>query len=730
MQRPFRRRLGNPSRRKPRIPSAVPSSKRISLALVMHNHQPVGNFGWVIDEVFGQAYEPMVSALERHPQVRVGLHYTGPLLEWMVEHRLGLIERLRALVEREQVEILGGGHFEPVLVALPERDRQGQLRRMRDEVERLFGTSPAGAWLAERVWEPALASDLAQAGYRYTVLDDNHLRGATVPEDEMWGTYTTDDQGRLLTVFGTEKGLRYRIPWRPVPELIEYLRANATEDGRRLGTMGDDGEKFGAWPGTHELCWSKDGWIDECFTALEDNADWLTTVTPSGWLEREPPRGRIYVPTASYVEMTEWALPPSEANVFHRLVAEADSMGSPAARFLKGAMWRNFQARYREVNDLHKQMLRASAAVDEMPPGAARALALEHLYRGQSNDCYWHGLFGGIYIVHMRMATLHHLIAAEDLAYAGRPVAGVSDFDLDGIDEVLLGTDGLTVMLDVAEGAGIGSIDLRASRVALASALRRRPEAYHDHLREMEKQRASGGSGAAFNPHEQMMAKEENLTRYLAYDDHERRSALVRLIRDGEDAAEVGDFARAEWQLESVAEREVVASRVAADLRLRKRISLAGGRMDPRLRVEVELTAAHGFDGALELEWNINLMGGGANPDAYYAWADREARHDGAGALTLGGPEPLLMGNRHEGVQVTLTTQPAAERTWSPIETVSNSEAGFERVYQGSCLLVRWPARLAAGETARFAVDLRVAQDRDRSAEESGQATEPQQVAR
>ena len=131
----------------------------------------------------------------------------------------------------------------------------------------------------------------------------------------------------------------------------------------------------------------------------------------------EPPLGRIYVPTASYVEMTEWALPPDDALVFHDAIEKATEEGSAALPFLSGAMWRNFQARYREINDLHKQMLRVSAAVDAMPdddPTTERAE--DHLHRGQSNDCYWHGLFGGVYIVHMRMATLAHLIAAEDLA--------------------------------------------------------------------------------------------------------------------------------------------------------------------------------------------------------------------------------------------------------------------------------------------------------------------------
>ena len=75
----------------------------------------------------------------------------------------------------------------------------------------------------------------------------------------------------------------------------------------------------------------------------------------------------------------------------------------PEARWLRGGFWRNFQVKYREINDLHKQMLRTSAQGRRRCRRApARERALDHLYRGQSNDCYWHGLFGGIYIAHMR----------------------------------------------------------------------------------------------------------------------------------------------------------------------------------------------------------------------------------------------------------------------------------------------------------------------------------------
>ncbi len=304
------------------------------------------------------------------PRVRLALHYTGPLLDWLGAERPEFLERLRALVDRGQVELLGGGYYEPVLASLPERDRLGQLTRMADELERLTGRRPRGAWLAERVWEPDLPTSLVMAGYGWTILDDNHFRAASIPEERLWGPYTTDDQGHLLTVFGTEKGLRYRIPFGEVDDLIAYLRDHATEEGDRVGTMGDDGEKFGSWPTTWEHCWGANRWVDRFFDALEANAGWLTTVTPSDWLDGNAPIGRVYLPTASYAEMGEWSLPPDESRRFADLLHRAEAAGAPEYRYLRGGFWRNFQVKYREINDLHKQMLRTSAKVGGDARGA------------------------------------------------------------------------------------------------------------------------------------------------------------------------------------------------------------------------------------------------------------------------------------------------------------------------------------------------------------------------
>jgi alpha-amylase len=713
---------------------------RISLALAIHNHQPVGNFGWVFAEVYDRAYLPMLEALEEHPGVRLSLNYTGPLLEWLAAERPEFLRRLGELVGRQQVELLGGGLYEPILASLPEHDRIAQLTRMAGTIEGITGRRPRGAWLAERVWEPDMPTSLETAGYRWTILDDQHFRAAAIPEENLWGAYTTEDQGHLLTVFGTEQGLRYRIPFGAVEDVIGYLRDHATEGGERVGMMGDDGEKFGAWPTTYEHCWGGGRWVARFFDALEANADWLTTVTPSQWLDREPPIGRVYLPTSSYAEMGEWALPPDETAVFAPLLHRAVADHRPEARWLRGGFWRNFQVKYREINDLHKQMLRTSAKVAAMPPGPARDAATDHLHRGQSNDCYWHGLFGGIYISHMRLATYEHLIAAEDAADAVLGTlrsAVTSDLDMDGLPEVLLAEPGQVVTVKPSEGGGIGSWDVRAARHALAAVLRRRPEAYHDTLRA---HKAAGATpeppvaepGAPSSIHDLVMVKEEGLASRLYYDDHERRSGLVRFLAPNTTPemyataaeTELGDLRDGLFAVDHLAPGQVSVSRegtvVGQPVTVSKSIRLLGGRLDPELVIDLEVH--HRGDAPIEarlgLELGVQLLGGGGNPSAWYDLAGVRTAHDGSGEAM--GVEAIGYGNDWVGVAVRATAAPAADAWWSPIETVSNSESGFERVYQGSALLLSWRVRLAPGEARRFAVSQRVAVARDRAVEEAG----------
>ncbi len=180
----------------------------IHFGLVLHNHQPVGNFPWVFQQVYEEAYLPMIEALERHPTVRLSLHYTGSLLDWMREAHPAFLQRIAALAQREQVEMVSGGYYEPILPSIPHSDQLAQIHRLSERIARDFGAQASGMWIAERVWEPELPHLLREAGIEWTILDDVHFKNVGLEDSDLYGYYATEDQSSVLKVFATSKSMR------------------------------------------------------------------------------------------------------------------------------------------------------------------------------------------------------------------------------------------------------------------------------------------------------------------------------------------------------------------------------------------------------------------------------------------------------------------------------------------------------------------------------------------
>jgi alpha-amylase len=154
-----------------------------------------------------------------------------------------------------------------------------------------------------------------------------------------------------------------------------------------------------------------------------------------------------------------------------------------------------------------------------------------------------------------------------------------------------------------------------------------------------------------------------------------------------------------------------------AGLRVRKELVLGGDRRSPTLTLAVAVTNRSDapIEATLGLEWTLMLLGGGGNPAAWWEVDGRRTAHDSAGtAPALTG---LAQGNDYVGISVATTVSEPAEAWWAPVETVSISESGFERVYQGAGLLLSWPVTLEPGATRTVSVSHAVTTAHDRTAE-------------
>ena len=67
---------------------------QVRLILALHDHQPVGNFGFVFEKAYAQAYLPFLEAMERHPRLHWNLHAPGILWEWMEAQHPDYIDRI------------------------------------------------------------------------------------------------------------------------------------------------------------------------------------------------------------------------------------------------------------------------------------------------------------------------------------------------------------------------------------------------------------------------------------------------------------------------------------------------------------------------------------------------------------------------------------------------------------------------------------------------------------
>ncbi|NVM53422.1 MAG: DUF1925 domain-containing protein, partial [Candidatus Helarchaeota archaeon] len=392
----------------------VSTQKGINFPLVFHFHQPVGNFGHIIEVAYKRSYLPLIQKLDNYPKVKAGLHFTGFLLEWLFENHTEFIDLLKNMLDRKQIELIGGAYYEPIISMISDEDKLGQIGLLKDFIKENFGVDPQGFWLAERVWEPHLPKILEEANLKYILIDDFHLRMNGLSEEETFYTYITEEQGAEVIVVPINEYLRYTTPWKPIKETLDYLTTNASSEPERMICLIDDAEKFGLWRDTYEICYQTgyDGtpWMDKLLSMIERNP-WIKSLTLSEYIDQFLPRGLIYIPTTSYDKMSRWVLPTPERESLERLVHLAKDKkiehSGDLIKHLKGTgFWRQFLVKYYEANNMHKKMMYVRDKLrwveGEWGRDERTKKVLREIYKAQTNDPYWHGQFGGVYFGFMR----------------------------------------------------------------------------------------------------------------------------------------------------------------------------------------------------------------------------------------------------------------------------------------------------------------------------------------
>jgi hypothetical protein len=618
----------------------------------LHLHQPVGNFDHVMADHVRDVYRPIIERASAAGLLPLTLHVSGPLLEWLEQHDVAWLDMIGRLAADAKLELLLAGFDEPILAALPKPDRLEQIGRLREYLKRRFGVAATGLWLTERVWHPGLAEDLAEAGVEYALVDDRHFLVCGFRSEDLHRPHLTESNGRRVGLLAIDERLRYLIPFRPPEETAAYLR-ELRGRGHQLAVLADDGEKFGGWPGTKQWVYGS-GWLDNFLTTIErlTAAGEVKLSTGQEAFRQVPSGGLAYLGTASYREMEKWALPPVAQQELTRLEDELGPKDLAAsASFVRGGHWHHFLVKYPESNRMHKTMLALSALSRSRgdPPEARRAIG-----RAQCNDAYWHGVFGGLYLPHLRTAIWHQLALAERVLRHGESLACEElDVDYDGFPELWVHSSQFSGVISPRRGGAIEVFTRFSDLTNLADVLTRRRESYHEPPKPSASHDNAGGGGTASIHDIERAARLKELPPV----DAEPRAMLVeRLIGREVTAAQ---YAAAQYQ----------PLRSWSGVALRASVTQSSGQLTVALQGE-GLDKQLQFDAAGCVAVSYKWDGGGLPEHAVFA--------------------PELSVSR----SIALRLHPDAEIWRSDITTVARSERGFEETVQGLSLTPRWPAHL------------------------------------
>jgi hypothetical protein len=708
---------------------------RVKFVFAIHCHQPVGNFDFVFEDSYNRCYHPFLKTLNDFPDFKCCLHYTGILLDWIEKNRPEHFDMIKNMVSRGQLEMLGGGFYEPIFAVIPDEDKVGQIIKLSRMIESKTGKPPRGMWLAERLWEPHLPSSLSRAGMEYVVVDDTHFKYSGLDNGDLDGYYISEEIGETLRIFPSSKFLRYSIPFKDAGVSVDYIKSYCENSDNPVVVYADDAEKFGIWPGTHELCY-EEKWLPNFMESILKAFHGIQPAHFSEVIDSIPPKGNIYLPTASYAEMMEWALPAKATKKYRAFeeILESSELLDKYGIFVRGGFWRNFLSKYPESNNIHKKMLWVHRKIKEAEPRIGDAegrrlleSAVDEKRKGQCNDPYWHGVFGGLYLNNLRNAVYKHLIAADKLVDAAVKSSPnwidvrKADFDRDGRDELIAETPSINIFIAPAHGGSIFELDYKPIEYNLCNNLTRREEAYHQQIIDNVNKKPVEGEAASI--HDMIVSKEKGLEKHLKYDWYRRAFMLDHFFGDHANIdnymacahPEQGDFVNTEYELDYRTENNsliVTLSRnghvwvgsewcpvtVVKDIEIDDRA--------PALNISYSITNNHIHPIPLRFgpEFNLSMLDGRSD-DRYYFIEGREITpRNLASVHQLQGITGFGIEDRYLKLRCSFILEEQSEVWLFPVETVSLSEAGFEKVYQSSAITPHWGFHQDPGETRRLKI--------------------------
>jgi hypothetical protein len=402
-----------------------------------------------IEQDYLDVYKPAVQFLYSHPSFCMEFSFTGPQLRFYRKNHPEFIEILEQLINRKQIEVLGGGFYNPVFPLLYPMDRSGQIEMLSAEIRQSVGKRPRGLCVCAGSWDSSLVTSFETCGMEYVMLDSTLIP----PSKQSYIPIIMSDRGKAIDIIPVYRSLK---PDGSVTaeEYLASLLASVKKCVKGDQYERTLSERYADVIFAHEEFRSllKSGYLqDMCDTAAQKFAETIRFSYPLSYRKTVPERVNAFINAGMSGDIAQWAKIP------YTSVTKSDCY--PVTIY-------DFFQTYPQSRALYDRMMYVSMLVNQCHGDKMRKKeAREKLWAAQSGESYVCTAKGSLVNSLYRQKAYSYLAEAESLV---RSCSGfeesVSSFDYnsDGSPEYVCRMNDYTACI-TAMGGEISELDVMQS---------------------------------------------------------------------------------------------------------------------------------------------------------------------------------------------------------------------------------------------------------------------------
>lgn len=396
-----------------------------------------------LEKEYQRIYKPLAKFLYSHSLFRMFFSFTGPQLEFYRKKHPEFIELMQKLIERKQIEILGGGYYNPVFPLLFPRDRSGQIELLSSSIREAVGKRPRGISLYESIWDSSLLSCFSTSGMEFVLLDESLVP----PGKNMFVPLIMSDKGKSLAILPVAHSIK-PSPDSPVSDFLADIDSSAKKSRRSAEEIVRSQKpvitvRFSLQEISALL---ESGWLEKFSCEIENEK--CSSDIPAAVVKNAVVFQPVFIAAGMSGEIAQWAVTP------YKPVKPQKHFPVTVYDFLQ--LYPQSKALYDRM--MYVSMLMNQSHGDKIRKRTAR----EKVWESQNGNCFFCMAAGSFINSSYRQNSFKNLAEAEKIIRECNDFEeSVSSFDYngDGLNEYIIRMQNYVAVVHPAGGA-IRELDL------------------------------------------------------------------------------------------------------------------------------------------------------------------------------------------------------------------------------------------------------------------------------